>query len=35
LRYDPRFDAGARRLESALAAQRDMIRALLAQGSDQ
>lgn len=35
LRDDSRFDAGAARLESALAAQRDMICALLAQGSDQ
>ncbi|HEY8214824.1 MAG TPA: helix-turn-helix domain-containing protein [Methylocystis sp.] len=32
LRDDPRFDAGARRLESALTAQRDMICDLLAQG---
>ncbi|KAF0213681.1 MAG: Chromosomal replication initiator DnaA domain [Methylocystaceae bacterium] len=33
LRDDPLFDAGARRLETALAAQRDMICALLSQGS--
>ena len=35
LRDDPLFDAGAARLESALAAQRDMICALLAQGGAQ
>jgi len=35
LRDDPRFDACARRLEFALAAQRDMICALLSQGSAQ
>jgi hypothetical protein len=35
LRDDTRFDAGARRLESALVMQRDMICALLAQGSAQ
>ncbi|MBM3578329.1 MAG: chromosomal replication initiator DnaA [Alphaproteobacteria bacterium] len=35
LRDDPSFDAAARRLETALAAQRDMICALLAQGSAQ
>lgn len=33
LRDDPRFDSGARRLESGLAAQRDMICALLDEGS--
>ncbi|MGE0196747.1 MAG: helix-turn-helix domain-containing protein, partial [Methylocystis sp.] len=33
LRDDPRFDAAARRLESALVAQRDMVCALLAQGN--
>ncbi|MGD9658085.1 MAG: helix-turn-helix domain-containing protein [Methylocystis sp.] len=33
LRDDPLFDASAARLESALAAQRDMICALLSQGS--
>jgi chromosomal replication initiation ATPase DnaA len=33
LRDDPSFDAGARRLESALAAQRDIICDLLTQGS--
>ncbi|MBM3551931.1 MAG: chromosomal replication initiator DnaA [Alphaproteobacteria bacterium] len=35
LRDDPRFDAGAARLETALAAQRNMICALLSQGSAQ
>ena len=33
LRDDPRFDAGAARLESALTAQRDMICVLLAEES--
>jgi chromosomal replication initiation ATPase DnaA len=35
LRDDPSFDAAASRLESALAAQRDMICALLGQGGAQ
>jgi chromosomal replication initiation ATPase DnaA len=35
MRDDPKFDACASRLETALAAQRDMICALLAEGSAQ
>lgn len=35
MRDDPRFDASASRLEAALAAQRDMVCALLAEGSAQ
>ena len=35
MRDDPRFDRGATRLERALAAQRDMVLALLAEGGAQ